>query len=345
MAFILTTAARGAASAFTLSAVLLLGTAAAQAADAAPAPSTKSVPEQTVDTLEKLSGGPHAGYRANHAKGIVVTGTFTAVPGARALSTAAHLQGKTVPVTVRFSDTTGVPNLPDANPNASPHGIAIRFQLPDDQFTDIVSISYDGFPVSTPEDFLAFLNAVAASPADAPKPTAIETFLGSHPAAKAFATDPKPAPVSFATLPFYGVNSFKFTNAKGVSQYVRYRIVPVAGDHRLSAAEAEKAAPNYLMDELPTRLAKAPVKFKLIVQLAKDGDAINDGSIAWSRDHKEVLLGTLSLTKALPDSAAAEKKLFFSPTNLVDGIAPSADPVLLSRPVAYAFSVARRTKN
>lgn len=32
----------------------------------------KPVTEQLVDTLTTLSGGPHAGYRANHAKGVMV---------------------------------------------------------------------------------------------------------------------------------------------------------------------------------------------------------------------------------------------------------------------------------
>lgn len=49
------------------------------------------------------------------------------------------------------------------------------------------------------------------------KPTPIEQFLGSHPAALRFVTTPRPAPDSFGTLAFYGVNAFKFTNAKGVS--------------------------------------------------------------------------------------------------------------------------------
>lgn len=325
-----------------LAVALSLGVVAIGSQAAETAAATKSVPEQTVDTLEKLAGGPHAGYRANHAKGILVTGTFTATPEAKSLTKAVHLQGKPVPVLVRFSDATGVPTLPDANPNASPHGIAIRFQLPDDAFTDIVSISYNGFPTATPEDFLALLNAIAASGPDAPKPTPIETFLAAHPAAKAFATDPKPAPVSYATLPFYGVNSFSFTNAKGKSQYARYQILPVAGDHRLSAEQAEKAAPNYLSEELAARLKKGPAQFKLLVQLAKDGDAINDGSIVWDKTHKTVTLGTITLKQLVADSAAAEKKLAFSPTNLVDGIAPSADPVLLARPVAYAVSVGRR---
>ena len=317
----------------------LLGMPAAIAADAAVTP---SVAVQTVDTLEKLAGGPHAGFRANHAKGVLATGKFVATPEAKKLSKAAHLQGAAVPVIVRFSNATGVPNLPDANPNASPHGIAIRFQLPEGVVTDIVSISYDGFPAATPEDFLGLLNAIAATGPAAKTPTPVETFLGSHPAAKAFATAPKPAPVSYATLPFFGVNAFKFTNAAGASVYARYRIVPVAGDQRLSDADAAKAAPNYLVDDLGARLAKGPIAYSIKVQLAKDGDDVNDATKVWDSQHREVTLGTLTLDALLPDGAKAEKSLFFNPLLLVDGIAPSADPILLARPGAYAVSVGRR---
>jgi catalase len=82
-----------------------------------------------VDALNTLSGGPHAGFRANHAKGILVEGTFTPAPTAPELSEAPHLAA-TVPVLVRFSDPTGVPNLPDTDPNASPHGMAIVSNRP-----------------------------------------------------------------------------------------------------------------------------------------------------------------------------------------------------------------------
>src|SRR5277367_2391214 len=141
---------------------LLLGAMGSSFADDTTPVSDKSVPEQLVDTMTKLAHGPYKGYRANHAKGIMVSGTFTPAATAAGLSKAMHLQKGSVPVLVRFSDATGVPNIPDTDPNANPHGMAIRFQLPKDTYTDIVSISVNDFPAATPEDFLAFLNAVAA---------------------------------------------------------------------------------------------------------------------------------------------------------------------------------------
>ena len=303
----------------------------------------KPLPVAIVDTLNTLSGGPHAGYRANHAKGVLVTGEFTPAPTAPGLSKAAHF-AKRVPVLVRFSNGTGLPTMPDADGNASPHGIAIRFQLPKGENTDIVSISANSFPVATPEEFLGLLQAIAASGPTAAKPTPIEQFLGSHPIAAKWVATPRPAPVSFGTLAFYGVNAFKFTNAKGVSRYARYQILPVAGEQALSDADAAKAAPNYLMDELPQRIAKGAVKFRLVAQVAKDGDPVNDGSVAWPAGRELVELGTISLNKTPTEQVNAQKTLLFNPLLLQAGIEPSADPVLLARPGAYAVSYGQRAQ-
>lgn len=311
---------------------------------AADAPATeKPLPVALVDALNKLSGGPHAGMRANHAKGILVTGTFSPAKTARALSKAPHFAGS-VPVLVRFSDTSGVPNLPDADPNASPHGIAIRFQLPGGASTDIVSISANGFPVATPEDFLAFLTAAGQSGPGVARPTPIERFLGSHPAALKFVSTPRPPPVSFGTLAFYGVDAFKFTNAKGVTRYARYQILPDAGEQALSDAEAAKSGPNYLMNELPNRIARGPVIFRLMAQLARQGDPVNDPTRVWSADRKLVELGTISLTGVVKDQVAEQRKIMFNPLSLVSGIEPSGDPVLLARPAAYGVSYSQRLR-
>lgn len=322
--------------------VLVLSISNAYAVDADLAESNKPVVEQIVNTLNKLSGGPYQGYRSNHAKGIVVQGEFEPAKSAASLSKAVHLQTKPSPVTVRFSNATGLPTIPDADGNAFPKGIAIRFQLADGAYTDIVSISTNGFPAAKPEDFLGLLNSIAASGPDAAKPTPVEQFLGSHPAALAFVQMPKPAPVSFATESFYGVNAFKFTNAKGEMQYGRYRITPINGAEFLTKEQAAKATPNYLMDELPMRLSKAPAKFKISLQLADKGDVVNDPTVIWPETRKIVELGTLTLKNIDANGKKFEKETMFNPLVLVDGIDASDDPILLARPAAYAVSYQRR---
>jgi catalase len=310
------------------------------AADA-PFADQKPLPVALVDALNKVAGGPHPGYRANHAKGVLVMGTFTPAKSAATLSKAPHFT-KSVPVTVRFSNTTGVPDLPDASPDASPHGMAIRFQLPGGAVSDIVSISANSFPVATPEDFLALLTAIGKSGPGVAKPTPVEQFVGAHPATLKFVSTPRPAPQSFATLAFYGVNAFKFTNAKGASHFARYQILPVAGEHALSAADLTKANPNYLMDELPKRIAAGPVRFRLLAQVAKDGDSTTDPTETWPADRQSVELGELSLTSTAKDQIKEQKVILFNPLALPAGIEASADPVLLARPPAYAVSFAQR---
>src|SRR5262245_15621999 len=81
----------------------------------------KDVAEELVDALNALFG-KHPGFRAAHAKGIVCEGEFTPAASAAALSKAPHLQGPPVKVTVRFSDGTGVPDIPDGVPDAGPRG-------------------------------------------------------------------------------------------------------------------------------------------------------------------------------------------------------------------------------
>jgi catalase len=90
--------------------------------------------------------GDHPGFRANHAKGIVVEGGFRASPEAAGLSRAVLFNGTTIPATVRFSDSTGIPNVSDGGDAANPHGMAIKFHLPDGSDADMVLLALAASP-------------------------------------------------------------------------------------------------------------------------------------------------------------------------------------------------------
>lgn len=296
--------------------------------------------EAAVDALNGVFG-VHKGARPVHAKGTVLSGTFTASPSAAALSVAPHFQtGVTVPVTVRFSNFAGIPTIADNDGLASPRGMAIKFKLADGSDTDIVAHSFNGFPTATTAEFRDLLIALGSSKPDTPKPTPLDKFLASHPIAKAFLTTPKPNPVSYATLPYFGVNSFKFTDKDGKATFARYQILPVAGEHYLSDAEAKSASASYLSDEIKKRVTGGPITFQLVAQIAGPGDKIKDPSIAWPSDRKTVQLGTISLSKSAGDDAA-NPDLVFMPNALPNGIEP-ADPMIADRAAAYAVSFARR---
>jgi catalase len=317
--------------------LLLLG---ASSAHAQSDPNQKSTPDQLVDALNGVFG-KQKDNRAVHAKGIVLEGKFTPSASAATLTKAPHLQSKAVPVTVRFSDFAGVPAIPDTDPNAAPRGMAVKFHLPDGSDSDLVMHSYNGFPTKTADQFRQLLLALAASGPDAAKPTALDKFFDTHPIAKTFLTSEKPAPLSFATLPYFGVNSFKFTNAKGDATFVRYQMRPDAGDQYLTKEQLAAASANYLMDEMRKRIAAGPVHFTLSVQIAEKGDKIDDPSIAWPDTRKTVELGKLEIDKVVADSDAAQRDLLFIENAVPDGIEP-ADPMINARSEAYPVSYARR---
>jgi len=243
---------------------------------------------------------------------------------------------------VRLSDFAGIPTVPDNAPEASPRGCAIRFNLDEHVHTDIVTHSVDGFPSHTAEGFLEFLNALIATDPAGAHPNAIEQFLGTHPAALAFVQAPKPFPTSFGKESFFAVSAFKFTNASGVSQYGRYRILPIAGNEYLDDAAAAAKSPNFLFDELQERIAKQPVKFRLVVQLAKDGDTVDDATVRWPEDRPQLALGEISLTAIAPNNASEQQHLIFDPIPRVDGIEASADPLFEPRANVYLISGRRR---
>ena len=295
-----------------------------------------------IEAFDKADGGVHPGFRPAHAKGILLTGAFTPSSEATSLTSAPHILRTSTPVTVRLSDFAGIPTIPDNDPNASPRGCAIRFHLDEHVHTDIVAHSVDAFPSRTAEEFLDFLNALIATDPTGPHPNAIEQFLGSHPAALAFVQAPKPFPVSFAKESFFAVSAFKFTNAKGVSRYGRYRILPAAGNEYLDDAAAAAKTPDFLFEELKQRIAKGPVKFRLIVQLAHDGDTVDDATVRWPEDRPQLTFGEITLMQIAPDNASEQQRIIFDPIPRVNGIEASADPLFEPRANVYLLSGRRR---
>lgn len=318
-------------------AALIAGNAVGQVSS--PQPPLKSTPMQMVDTLHGVFGDHHA--RAIHTKGVMLTGSFTASPSAAGISSATHLQGSRVPVIVRFSNFAGVPDAPDNSPMAAPRGLAIRFTLSDGTSTDIVSHSFNGFPSQNGDQFRELLQAIAASGPGAAKPTALDGYLSTHPAAKNFLTVAKPAPVSYATLPYYGVNTFKFINARGKVTYGRYQILPVAPVRYLTDLQAKDVEANYLSKEIGKRVGEAPVQFRLMLQIAGKGDRIDDPSVAWPESRQRIELGTLTIDQLVPDSVAAEKKIVFMPNSLIKGIEVE-DQMVNFRSAAYGVSFSDR---
>ncbi|KSV63466.1 hypothetical protein N185_36080 [Sinorhizobium sp. GW3] len=270
----------------------------------------------------------------------MVTGTFTPSQEARTLTKASLFTQGELSVIARFSLFAGVPDIPDTANGAAPTGLAVKVMGKDGTDYDFVTDQHNGFVVATSDEFAHFLHLVATSGPSVKHPTPLERFLDTHPVSKHF-VETLTSPASYATATFFGINSFKFTNAEGKSAFVRYRFVPDAGEHYLKPEELKAMGPDYLQTDIVARIEKKPVRFDWYAQIAEDGDKIEDPSIPWPESRKLVRLGSFAFSGLPNDRATADKQTLFLPGTSHPGI-DAADPMLIFRNHTYPISFGER---
>jgi catalase len=307
---------------------------------------TATMWEEIVDALEAVNGGPHPGFRAVHAKGTICGGTFTATPEAKQLSRATHLQGEPVETTVRFSNASGHPHTPDADPLAG-RGMAVKFHLADGETTDIVSVPLVVFFARNPEDFLEMTRARIPDPETGqPDPERLGAYLAEHPEAGVALQKgiPKLAPTtSFATSDYRALHAFCLVDADGGAHWGRYTWEPEDGPEYLTDEQRETVARDYLQEEIRERLGDGIARFTLEFTLANEGDPLEDPTAEWEGEREVVELGELEVIRVVEDAETPGSPMVFDPMRLTDGIEPSADPILTARPKAYSVSIERRS--
>lgn len=294
-----------------------------------------------VDTLHAVHG-EHPGHRAAHAKGACCNATFVASSEGTALTRALHFDGTAVAATVRFSNGSGIPTYPDYA-RTDGRGMAVKFALADGSHADMVALTLPVFFARDPESFMEFLLVTRPDPETRqPDLAAIGAYLERHPETQAAlgAAMAPDLPASYLGSRYNGIHAFKMTNTESVSQWVRYRWEPEGGETRTSSDEARAGGRDYLQEELRTRLANQAANFNLVVILAAEGDSLVDPTMAWPEDREQVLAGRLEVTGMEPTGTC--ENLVFDPTNVVNGIDLSDDPILHARSAAYAVSYAAR---
>ena len=297
-------------------------------------------PKQAIAAINSYFGS-HPGFRALHAKGTLLKGTFTAGSEAASLTMAAHMQGDAVAVTARLSNGSGNPDHPDYAPD--PRGLAVKFYLPGGSRTDIVAVTTPRFISRTPEGFVELLAAQGSGIAAAWK---LPLVFARHPEmvrnAPALAPSLRPPP-SYAAATYHGQHAFKWIDSGGGERFVRYTWLPEATEPRISMREARARGRDFLRDDLARRLEGGSIRFTLELQLAAPGDPLEDASAAWPNARQRVRVGSLELTDHETGRETGGDVLVFDPTRVTDGIECSNDPVLQFRPKAYSESVALRT--
>jgi len=96
-----------------------------------------------------------------------------------------------------------------------------------------------------------------------------------------------------------------------------------------------------LFDEFAERLTRHAAEFRLAVQLASDGDPIEDPTRSWPEEREQIELGIFEIAKPLANSETVQRAIAFDSARLPDGIEPG-DPSIEVRSAIYALSQRRR---
>jgi catalase len=78
------------------------------------------------------------------------------------------------------------------------------------------------------------------------------------------------------------------------------------------------------------------------VQLAEDGDTVDDATVRWPEDRPQRAFGEISLQEIVANNDREQQHIIFDPIPRVDGIEPSADPLFEPRANIYLLSGRRR---
>ena len=298
--------------------------------------------------------GYYPGYRAAQAKGVLLSGWFTAGDEAGALTRAVHFQpGSRTPVTARFSNFTANPDRHDGTFDV--RGMATSFHLPDGLRADITALRMPRFFIGDAQTFLRWQRSSTRTSWDLPRPRfllAIPYALkGVTPRVGYRQARPLCRVDSFAGCRYNALHAFRWVNADSKAQYVRYSWVPEIPEAAMKLWQRRlwraphRSDPDFLRTELVERVAQWPVCFRLEVQLAGEGDPVDDASKVWPQERPTITVGMLQLTEMGSWEGDRNGSLRFDPVRTVDGIElPEGDSILMLRKHVYEMSAERRSK-
>ncbi|NVB83363.1 MAG: catalase family peroxidase [Kofleriaceae bacterium] len=302
---------------------------------------TQVTAEAVTNALEGAYG-VHPGQRRYYTKGTCAVGTFVGEPSQ--YSRSRIFSGQRIPVIARFSLAGGDPNAPDTDPSS--RGMALELRLPDGTRQHFTMINTPMFFAKTPRTFLDRNTALTPDPRTGrPNPNRLAEFVRTHPDILRHMRylEAHGPPPSYTNATFYGVHTFHFIDRGERSTSVRFRFVPDDGERWLTREELATMPHDFLEKALFERLAKGPATWQMIVTVGKPGDTETDPTTLWPREREEYRAGTLTLESAMAQKGGVCEPINYDPLVMTDGIAPSADPVLLFRSPSYRASFERRS--
>jgi catalase len=307
---------------------------------------------QDVHLIEKLAhfDRERIPERVVHAKGAGAHGYFQVYKSMAKHTCAKFLQDpkKKTPIFVRFS--TVVPFRGSADTVRDPRGFAVKFYTEDGNY-DLVG---NNLPVFFIRDAIKFPDMVHSFK-PAPDTNIVNDnrfwdFISLTPESIHMITwlfSDRGTVKSYRKMEGFGVNTYKWVNAKGKAVYVKYHWKPKDGIETIDRHEATRLAgedPDIATRDLHETIASGKtVEFELHVQIMEITDELKqnfdplDATKTWPEDKFPLMpVGKMVLNRNPENFFAETEQAAFCPASVVPGIDFSADKLLQGRIFSYA---------
>ena len=287
--------------------------------------------------------------RVVHAKGSGAFGYFEVTEDVSQWTRAAFLNkvGKRTKVLARFSTVAGEQGSADTE--RDPRGFALKFYTEEGNY-DLVGNNTPIFFVRDPSKFQDFIHSQKRMPAsDMRSHNAMWDFWSLSPEALhqvAFLMSDRGTPKTYRHMNGYGSHTFMWINAQGERFWVKYHFKTEQGIQNFTDAEAKAMRsedPDFHRRDLRESIDKKDFpSWRLEMQIMPFADAENyrfnpfDLTKVWPHsDYKPVTIGRLVLDRNPANFFTEIEQASFEPANMVPGVGPSPDKMLLGRLFSY----------
>ncbi|MGW1199717.1 catalase [Streptomyces sp. NPDC002536] len=286
--------------------------------------------------------------RVVHAKGSGAYGTFQVTNDVSQFTKADLFQpGRRTEMLARFSTVAGEQGSPDTW--RDPRGFALKFYTQHGNY-DLVGNNTPIFFVRDPQKFQDFIRSQKRRPDNGLRDNDMQwDFWTLSPETAHMVTwlmGDRGIPKSWRHMNGYGSHTYMWVNGAGEKFWIKYHIKTDQGIDFLTQADADRIAGedgDYHRRDLSQAIASgnAP-SWTMYVQVMPFADAPDyqfnpfDLTKVWPHgDYPLIEVGRMTLDRNPEDFFVHIEQAAFEPSNLVPGIGPSPDKMLLGRLFSY----------
>ncbi|HEY8356340.1 MAG TPA: catalase, partial [Ramlibacter sp.] len=291
--------------------------------------------------------------RVVHARGVAAHGYFELTRPLVEYTRADFLQevGSRTPVFVRFSTVVGSRGSADTVRDV--RGFAVKFYTREGNY-DLVGNNMPVFFIQDAMKFPDLVHAVKPEPHnEMPQASSAHDtfwdFVSLMPESAhmlMWLMSDRAIPRSYRMMEGFGVHTFRFINARGVSHFVKFHWRPKLGKHALAWDEAQKIAgkdPDFHRRDLWEAIERGDFpEWELGLQLIDEEragklgfDLLDPTKLVPEEVVPITTVGRLVLNRNVDNAFSETEQVAFHPGHVVPGIDFTNDPLLQGRLFSY----------